>query len=130
MNQLDKPAFRRRLESSLVQSLTLLWQMHVAIFSIKSLFLKAQNQYFLDDAINEKQTKHIITLLTETKAIAEKYPFLQSIDKIMYVNLLDQVLHYYTNQNIVIVKDAYPKPWLSNKYFSVNTKINGKRVDE
>lgn len=115
---------RRQIENSLVSSISILWNMHVSTFSLKTLYLKIRNHRFSSLTFNEKQSEYIVPLLQEIKSIIEQHSFIQQIDKTIYLTLLDQVMQYYRNdKNIVVVEaSSHAKPWFTNNTVSAVMK--------
>lgn len=116
------------LENDLIYSIHLIWQMHVMIFSLKSLFYKAKRQNILTSLLKKDQLNDLIYSLEQLKIEAECSPFTNEMNKKIYINLLQQIMQYYYDGQHHF-NDMNAEPWFSNPQISP-PKIMTKKVDE
>lgn len=104
----------QNIEMSLTDSLTLIWQMHVSIFTLKNYYRKANYLVDTELTFNQKQSELIIPQLEKMKLIIDSYPFIEKTDTLHYLSLLEQIKSYYKQCELTIVRaDLHADPWLA-----------------
>ena len=113
-----------RMERNIMTSVSLLWTLHVSIFSKKMLYNISPHDKMTSQTFDEKHSNTILPLITQLKKKVNKYPFINENQKIQCLNTLEQIQLFYTNPpdipTIVVSNLHAPPPWLSKEVF-----ING-----
>ncbi|QFG00352.1 hypothetical protein PB01_16890 [Psychrobacillus glaciei] len=112
-----------QLEQDLMTSISSLRNMHVSIFTKKTLYSKVLNNQSMSQPFDDDQAREIWPLLQQLKTEIEHCTFLNEDYKSQCRNTLDQILHYYllnsATSPIMIESNLHaPPPWLS-KSFSI-----------
>lgn len=106
---------RQKLELSLMNSLTLMWQMHVTIFTLKTYYRKADYIHDTSLTFNHEQSELIVPQLRKMEIMIDYYPFIEKEDKRHCLSLLEQIKSYYKKCEFVIVEaDLHAEPWLAS----------------
>lgn len=107
-----------QLELNVMTSLSLLWTLHVSIFSNRLLNLKTSHEKPKLSTFDDNQSIIILPLLQQLKNYIEQYPFLKEIYKIKCENTLEQILrHYHLNPSTIVESNLHaPPPWLSGDF--------------
>ena len=105
-----------QLEQNVMTSLSLMWTLHVSIFS--TLYLKTTHQKLNLPTFEDNQTTMILPLLQKLKNDIDQYPFLNEIYKVKCENTLEQILcHYHVDPSKIVESNLHaPPPWLSRDY--------------
>ncbi|WP_210471313.1 hypothetical protein [Sporosarcina sp. 6E9] len=105
-----------KIERNFMTSLSLLWTMHVSIFSKKVLCPKIFHNSFSQQTCDDYQSRGILPLLQQLMREVEQYPFLNEDYKAHCVNTLEQISRYYYSSTPIIVESNLhvPPPWLSS----------------
>ena len=110
-----------QMERNVMTSISLLWTLHVSIFSQRILY-NTSHEKTPRQTFDEKQSRAILPLLQQLKIEVEQYPFLNENYKIQCVKTLEQIQQFYMNSTAIttIVESNLhaPPPWLS-KDFSI-----------
>jgi len=111
-----------QMERNVMTSISLLWTLHVSIFSKKMLYPKASQEKIPCQTFDEKYSKVVLPPLQQLKAKVGQYHFLNENWKIQCVNTLEQIQQYYlisTEIPTIVESNLHaPPPWLS-KDFSI-----------
>ena len=110
-----------QLERNVMTSLSLLWTLHVSIFSKRILYPKASHEKSILQTFDDHQSESILPLLQQLKKEVEQYPFLNKSYKIQCENTLEQILRYYhlksSSMPIIVESNLQaPPPWLSKNF--------------
>lgn len=107
-----------QLERSVMTSLSLLWTLHVFIFSNSILYFKTSNEKSKLLTFDDNQSLTILSLLQQLKNDIEQYPFINESYKIKCEHTLEQILrHYNLNSSTIIKSNLHaPPPWLSGEF--------------
>lgn len=109
-----------QMERNVMTSISLLWTLHVSIFSKRILDTKNSHEKLSPQTFGDKQSSEILPLLQQIKKEVGQYPFLNENYKIQCVNTLEQIQHYYLHSTAIptIVESNLhaPPPWLSKDY--------------
>lgn len=105
----------QKFEISLTNSLTLMWQMHVAMFSLKTYYRRADYIHGTSLTFNDEQSELIVPQLGKMKLIIECFPYIEEADKLHCLALLEQIKSYYEHCELVIVEAGlHADPWLAS----------------
>jgi hypothetical protein len=109
-----------QMERNVMTSLSLLWTLHVSIFSNRILYLKTSHEKSNLSTFDDNQSITILPLLQQLKNEVERYPFLNQSYKIKCEKTLEQILrHYHLSSSTIVETNLHaPPPWLS-KDFSI-----------
>jgi len=111
-----------QMERNAMTSISLLWTLHVSIFSKKILYPKTSHEKIPYQTFDEKYSRAILPPLQQLKEKVQQYHFLNENWKIQCVNTLEQIQQFYLNSTEIptIVESNLhaPPPWLS-KDFSI-----------
>lgn len=109
---------RNQLEQNVMTSISLLWTLHVCIFSNRIPYLKTSLQKSLQLTFDDSQSIIILNLLKQLKNKIEHYPFLNESYKIKCEHTLEHILHHYHLSSSTIVESNLhaPLPWLSEDF--------------
>jgi len=110
-------------EYLLVQSIHLIWQMHVTIFSIQSHTQLANHQSLFETCLTDDQVHDVINRLNQLKERAEKHPFNNHLNKKMYINFIDCIQQFYISHT-VIIDDVVHQPWFPTHVKTVLQKVD------
>lgn len=114
-NRDEKCNDSQQIEFSLIDSLTLMWQSHVAAFSLKTYYKRLDYEHGTDLTFNREQSKLVVPKLRELKMIINYYPFTEKTNKLHCLSLLKQTQHYYEFDKFVIVDaNLHADPWLAS----------------
>ncbi|WP_391204327.1 hypothetical protein [Psychrobacillus sp. L4] len=107
-----------KMERNVMTSLSLLWTLHISIFSKRILYPKTSQEKLILPTFDDYQSRTILPLLQQLKKEVEQFPFLNESYKIQSENTLDQILRYYhlSSSSIPIIVESNlhaPPPWLS-----------------
>lgn len=97
------------IENSLVNSLTLLWKIHVCM----SIINKIKIGHF-NNAPFEDEAKSVFTYLKKLKNTIEQYPFNRKMMKRHCFMLIEQIQLYYKEHDYIVVEPSlHVEPWLA-----------------
>lgn len=114
-NRDEKSIDLQQIEFSLIDSLTLMWQSHVTVFSLKSYYKRLGYEHGTDLTFNREQSELVVPKLEELKIIINYYPFTEKSNKLHCLSLLKQTQHYYVLDKFVIVDaNLHADPWLAS----------------
>lgn len=107
------------MERNVMTSLTLLWTMHVSIFSKKLLHPNTFHSNSPLQTFDDYQSRTISPLLQQLMVEIEQYPFLNEDYKVHCGNTLEQILRYYHISSsltpIIVESNLHASPpWVSN----------------
>lgn len=105
---------RQQLESHLISSLTLMWQIHVATSTFKTYYKKVGFEHGTGLIYNEEQSKLIVPKLQEMRLVIKGYPNIEKSNKLYCLSLLEQTKHYYEkNMSVIVDASLHAAPWLA-----------------
>ena len=111
-----------QMERNVMTSISLLWTLHVSIFSKNMLYPKTSEEKVPFQTFDEKNSKAFLPSLQQLKEKVQRYHFSNENWKIQCVNTLDQIQQFYfisTEIPTIIESNLHaPAPWLS-KDFSI-----------
>ena len=84
-----------KMERNVMTSLSLLWTMHVSIFSKKVLYPDIFHNNSPQQTFDDYQSRTILPFLQQLMKEVEQYPFLNEDYKVQCRNTLEQILRYY-----------------------------------
>ena len=107
-----------QMERNVMTSLSLLWTLHVSIYSKIVLYPDIFHNNSLRQTIDDYQSRTILPFLKQLMKKIEQYPFLNEDYKVQCRNTLEQIFRYYhisSSSNPIIVESNLhaPPPWLS-----------------
>jgi hypothetical protein len=105
-----------QVERNVMTSLSLLWTMHVSIFSKKVLYPKAFHNNSPKKTFDDYQSRNILPLLQQLMKEVEQYPFLNEDYKVQCRNSLEQIHYHVSSSSAPIIVESNlhaPPPWLS-----------------
>ncbi|WP_419959849.1 hypothetical protein [Psychrobacillus sp. BM2] len=109
-----------QMERNVMTSISLLWTLHVSIFSKRILYPKTSHEKLSHQTFDDKQSREVLPLLQQLKKEVGQYSFLNENYKIQCVNTLEQIQQYYLSSfstpTIVESNLHAPPPWLSKDY--------------
>lgn len=109
-----------QMERNVMTSISLLWTLHVSIFSKRILYPKTSHEKLPHQTFDDKQSREVLPLLQQLKKEIGQYPFLNENYKIKCVNTLEQIQHYYLSSTAIpsnVESNLHaPPPWLSKDY--------------
>lgn len=111
------------MENDLVEMMMQIWQMHVGLYTLQSLFDKMHASFTRSYFFGGGQQIGVIALLDELKLVVENGSFLQPLNERIYTNLLKQIRQFYTSEQVIFIKSSHCKPWYSNDYKSLHVMI-------
>lgn len=107
----------KQLENSLTNSLTLIWQMHVAVFTLKTYYKKANYKHGTNLIFDQEQSELVVPQLRKMTRMINYYPFIEKTNKQYCLSLLEQMQCYYEQYELVIVDaDLHATPWLASPH--------------
>jgi hypothetical protein len=111
-----------QMERNVMTSFSLLWTLHVSIFSKKMLYPKTSHEKIFYQTFDEKHSKVVLPLLRQLKEKVGQYTFINENCKVQCINTLEQIQQFYLNSTTIptIIESNLnaPPPWLS-KNFSI-----------
>lgn len=110
-------------EYVLVQSIQLIWQMHVTIFSLQSHIQLANHLSLYETCLEDDQVQDFLDLLHRLKETAEEHNFTNHINRKMYLNFVDYIQQFYISHT-VIVDDVVHQPWFPTHVKTVLQKVD------
>ncbi|WP_071392822.1 hypothetical protein [Bacillus tuaregi] len=114
---------RIQMEHNIMTSISILWKVHVSIFSKKRLYIqidrtlrKRESFYF-----NYEQSKELQPFFLQLKNVVGNYSFLLETDQIQCQSMLEQISQYYdfrsSSSPISVEPEHSAPPWLAKSLY-------------
>ena len=108
---------KHQLEFNLVNSISILWNMYMIMFTTNTLDTKSRSKVVFQN-FDEKYSRVLVPLIQQLIKDIEKYYFINKQYKFQSVKMLKQILQFHfvdSNEDSLVHLDAPPSvPWLAS----------------
>lgn len=106
---------RQALENSIINSLTLMWQLHTAASTLKMSYKRAGHAHGTGLTFNQEQAQFVVLKLKELRVLIKHDQTIERSSQRYCLSMIDQIGCYYEENNVVIVApNLHADPWLAH----------------